>query len=440
MRMRSLATATLVAALVTLAFAPARAQHEGHADMSRDSSDDSHARRWHLMVQAIPVVTHAAGTVAGADLTEGYLSQVAAMGRGDLLGGHLRLEATLNAEGLTMKRGELSTGAFGEGYVDRRHPHTYLHEIVASGIGALGSLKYSLSAGRGFAAFGTDDPMMRPFEKYPINHHLAQILERGMVTGAVRVGPAILEASLFGGEEPTSASSWPMRSRLGDSWSTRGSVVPLRGLEIQASYARVTSPEHASGVGLDQLKRSVSARFVSPSGAHYALSEWARTIEHDDVRAVDVFGYESALIEGSTVVGRLGLAARLEQTERPEEERDANPFRTPRPASDLAIVGLSRWRTATLALSLPSAIPGPIRGYPFVEVARMWATSRDARSFFQPRSFYGGSTPWMITVGARLRYGSAHARMGRYGAALVSGPAIHAVGSPGGDSKTVHDH
>jgi hypothetical protein len=440
MRMRSLTTATLVVALVAVALAPARAQHEGHAAMSQDSSEDAQLRRWHLMVQAIPVLTYAASTVDGADLTEGYLTQAAAMARGDLLGGHLRLEATLNAEGLTMKRGELSTGAFGEGYVDRRHPHTYLHEVVASGLGAVGPLSYSLSAGRGFAAFGTDDPMVRPFEKYPINHHLAQILERGMLTGAVRVGPAILDASLFGGEEPTSPSSWPRRSRLGDSWSVRGTVVPLRGLEVQASYARVASPEHASGVGLDQWKRSVSARFVSRGGAHYVMSEWARTIERDAVRAVDVFGYESALIEGATMVGRLGLAARLEQTARPEEERDADPFRTPRPASDLAILGITRWRTATLALSFPSAIPGPIAGYPFVEVARMGATSRDPRSLFRPESFYGGPSPWMLTVGARLRYGPAHARMGRYGAALVPGPAIRAAAASGRDSKTVHDH
>jgi hypothetical protein len=217
-------------------------------------------------------------------------------------------------------------------------------------------------------------------------------------------------------------------------------VVPRSGLEVQASYARVASPEMPSGVGLDQLKRSVSARFVSSDGAHYVMAEWARTIEHDDVRGVDVFGYESALIEAATMVGRLGLAARLEQTERPEEERDADPFRTPRPASDLAILGLTRWRTATLALSFPSAIPGPIRGYPFLEIARMSATSRDERSLFQPRSFYGGPSPWMLTMGARLRYGPAHARMGRYGAALVSGPAIKATASPGGDSKTVHDH
>ena len=87
-----------------------------------------------------------------------------------------------------MLRGELSTGAFGEGYVDRRHPHTYLHELIASGIGSTGPLAYSASFGRGFVPYGTDDPMMRPFEKYPINHHLSQILERGLAIGALRLG------------------------------------------------------------------------------------------------------------------------------------------------------------------------------------------------------------------------------------------------------------
>jgi hypothetical protein len=434
----------MLAALVALAATPSAslAQHDGHVPgTASDAPAARGANAWHLMVQAIPVVTHAANTVGGASLTEGYLSQAAAMARGDLLGGHLRLEATLNAEGLTLDRGELSTGAFGEGFIDRRHPHTYVHEAVVTGLGAAGPLRYSVSAGRGFAAFGTDDPMMRPFEKYPINHHLSQILERAMVTGAVSlVGRAIVEASTFGGEEPTSPGYTPSMRRFGDSWSVRGTVLPVRGLEVQASYARVKSPEHVSGVGLDQWKRSVSARFVSSSGDRYALGEWARTIERDAVRAVDVFGYETALVEGATTLGRLGLALRLEQTERPEEERDTDPFRVPRPASDLAIGGITRWRTATVALTFPSPISGPVRGYPFLEVSRMNIEGKDPRSLFQPRSFYGPGAPWMVTGGVRVRFGAPHARMGRYGVAIPSGPAIQALAAPGDDSKTVHDH
>ena len=37
----------------------------------------------------------------------------------------------LNLEGLTLSRGELDLGEWGEGFVDRRHPHTYLHELMA---------------------------------------------------------------------------------------------------------------------------------------------------------------------------------------------------------------------------------------------------------------------------------------------------------------------
>ena len=41
-----------------------------------------------------------------------------------------------NFEGLTLGRGELSTAGFGEGYVDRRHPHAYVHELLAGADGS----------------------------------------------------------------------------------------------------------------------------------------------------------------------------------------------------------------------------------------------------------------------------------------------------------------
>lgn len=428
-------TATLIAALA-IAVAPAAAlgQHSGHATPA------SRPNSWHAMAQAIPVLTHAENTAEGADLTEGYLSQAAVMGGAELLTGHLRLEATLNAEGLTMERGELSTGAFGEGYVDRRHPHTYLHEVIASGLGSFGPLSYSLSAGRGFAAFGTDDPMVRPFEKYPLNHHLSQILERSMVTGAARYGPALVEASTFGGDEPTSPGSMPLMRRLGDSWSVRATALPTPGVELQGSYARIASPEQREGFGLDQRKKSISARLISADGGRYLLAEWARTVDRDHGRNEDVFAYESALIEGSATVRGVSLALRLEQTERPEEERLSDPFRVPRPAADLGISGVTHWRTATLALMLPSPTFGPLRGYPFVEVERTSAQATDARSVFDAESFYGTSSPWMFTAGVRLRLGPPHARMGRYGVAVPAGPVIRALGITDGDPSSHHHH
>ena len=420
---------------------PARAQQpDEHAGMAGMSMDDSTAStRWHVMAQAIPVLTHAAHTAGAADLTEAYLAQPVLMTRASFWRGRAQLDATLNGEGLTLTRGELSTGGFGEGYVDRRHPHAYLHELVLSGTGTLGAIGYSASAGRGFAPFGTDDPMMRPFEKYPINHHLSQILERGLVAGAIRVGPAMVESAIFGGDEPTSPSSMPHLRRFGDSWSIRATVLPSPGAELQASYARVESPEQPSGFGLDQRKRSASMRMISQDGGRYLLAEWARTAEWDGDRNVEAFAYETALAEGAVALGPIGVALRLEQTQRPEEERLADPFRTPRPASDLAITGVTRWRVGTLALTLPSVTQGPVRGYPFLEVARLSAASSAATSVFSPAQFYGDRSPWMASIGFRVRYGPPHGRMGRYGAALANGAAIRTLGVPG-DLAGAHQH
>ena len=62
-------------------------------------------------------------------------------------------------------------GAWGEGFIDRRHPHTYVHELLLSADDLLGRTdgptRLSLTAGKGFAPFGTDDPMMRPVAPLP---------------------------------------------------------------------------------------------------------------------------------------------------------------------------------------------------------------------------------------------------------------------------------
>jgi hypothetical protein len=396
------------------------AQHEGH-DMSAMGGDSTRASA-HVMAQMIPLVTRAAPSAGGTDRTQFAITQLVVMARANFLRNHGQLSAALNGEGLTMKNGELNTGAFGEGFVDRRHPHTYVHELMLTGRGSAGPLSYSATAGRGFASFGTDDPMMRPLVKYPINHHLSQILERTALIGALRLGPAILEGSTFGGDEPSSPSSFQRLDRFGDSWSARATVLPVAGTEFQASYARVASPEETGGHGLDQRKQSVSARAASSDGGRYVLAEWARTLERDHDRAVNVFGYESALVEGSLRGGPLNVALRLEQTDRPEEERLADPSRTPRPASDLHINGINRWRVATLQIAAPSVTRGAFSGFPFVEVARLSAAARDSRSFFTPQQLYGTSDFWMVTAGLRLRAGDAHSRMGRYGVAL---PTLH---------------
>src|SRR6201995_4643941 len=114
--------------------------------------DYAHGQDVSVMAQAIPVITRADPTATRGPLTEAYLSQPVIMTHAAW--SDFRAIATLNFEGATLKRGELSTGGYGEGYVDRRHPHALVHELLA-GVqrGGNGALDASLFAGRGFVPF-----------------------------------------------------------------------------------------------------------------------------------------------------------------------------------------------------------------------------------------------------------------------------------------------
>ena len=326
----------------------------------------------------------------------------------------LRLVGTFNLEGLTIPDGELTPGAWGEGFVDRRHPHTYFHELMVSAHDLLGQADgatlVSLALGKGFAPFGTDDPMARPVLRYPVNHHLAQILERVVVIAGVRAGPAALEASLFNGDEPERPGQWPKLSRFGDSWSARVTVLPVPRLELQGSHARVRSPEHRPGAGTHQSKWSLSGRWAD--GPRYGLVEWARTSE-----AEGLFVFDSFLAEGAWTTGRHRLHYRFERTERPEEERTLDRFRSVRPHLENSIQGTTRWtiHTAGYGFNLGHAAQ-PLGAIPFVELSHGRIADSDS-GLFDARLFYGKTSFWSVSLGVRLNFGMEMHRMGRYGVA-----------------------
>ena len=368
------------------------------------------------MAQAIPLVTRADPTATHSTLTEGYVSQPAIMAHGSLA--RLQVRGTLNLEGLTLKRGELNTGGYGEGYVDRRHPHAYIHEALLGTQRSFAGFEGSLFAGRGFAPFGSDDPMTRPFEKFPVNHHLAQVLERVVAIAAVRKGPVIGEFGVFGGDEPTSPSASPNFSRFGDSWSARATLAPIPGAELSGSFAGVTSPEVHAGHGLDQRKASIVARFSreTEDSWRYGLLEYAHTNERERGERVNTLA--SLLAEAAYCTSGFMVAGRVERTDRPEEEQLADPFRTPRPGNDLNNLGISRWTTVTASVSAPAAHLGAAALRPFVEVARIAVGHGWPAGIFNPELRYGATRMWMPSAGVRLRAGSMHDRMGRYGVAL----------------------
>jgi hypothetical protein len=366
--------------------------------------------------QAIGVVTRESPAIHGTALTEGYLTQPVVMAELGLWKNALSLKGTLDFEGATLKRGELNAGMTGEGYVDRRHPHTYLHELVVTGQRQFGGVSASLTGGKGFAPFGTDDPMSRPFEKYPINHHLSQILERAVGIVAVQAKSIIVEGGLFNGDEPQGPGDTPNRQRYWDSWSGRVTAIPFAQTEFQVSFARVKSPENATGGGLDQRKQSASIRLEDPQRSGYALLEWARTADY--AGGEEAFAYNSLLAETWARYGAVNGALRFERTDRPDEDRLLDPFRTSVPAADLSIAGRSRWNILTARVAT-SVHAGRMAVDPFVEIARIRVTETLTPSGFDPRAFYGSTRMWSVSAGTKVFFGMTHSRMGRYGAAIA---------------------
>jgi hypothetical protein len=386
------------------------------------ASHDSTRASLRVGAQAVALATRLDPGPANRTYSEGYIAQPMIMLHGGALNGHLGAVLTLDFEGLTLERGQLTPGAYGEGYADRRHPHTYLHEGIVVARGAFGGLGVSVAGGKGFVPFGTDDPMMRPFAAYPVNHHLAQILERYVAIAAVRRGPVILEGAVFNGDEPVSPGAPPDASRFGDSWSLRATLTPLRSVELEGSFASVKSPEIAGGGGRDQRKWSIGARLPERRGrVRDALVEWARTDEVvGDVRASR---FTSFLAEGSASIGPAVLSARYENTTRPEEERLLDPFRLSRTPTDLAIIGITRWRTGTMAVSTPISIRR-VAVAPFVEVTHAHPSEEVSPSAFVPRDFYGTTSIWSASIGVRVALGTMIHRMGRYGVAMPNAPAM----------------
>jgi len=347
--------------------------------------------------------------------SELYLTQPLLIGR-VTLGSRWWGRISLNAERATLADGELTPGAWGEGWYDRRHPHTIVHELLLGGHtgGRCGRARCEAAVflGKGFVPFGSDDPMGRWLTAYPVNHHLAQILERALGGAALRAGPLLAEAALFNGDEPERPAQWPNLSRFADSWSARLTATPLAGVELAASYAEVASPEARSGVGPDQRKWHAGLRVERVAGATdlSGLAEWART---DEVGGF--FRFESLLVEGSVALGRHRVSVRAERTDRPEEERSES-FRALRPHLDNSLVGVTRWSLWTVQYRLALALGG-IALEPLAELT-LGSARETAGGLFSVLGAYGKTTVSRLAIGTRIawRLRGDH-RMGRYAGA-----------------------
>jgi hypothetical protein len=421
--------AALCSVALSLGAAPLAGQHQAHAPAASDTAaSGAHAMwttelgaGWRLlgMAQAFPVVTFAAPGEGGSPLndTAFYLTQPAIMANVESPGARVTLRTTLNFEGLTQEDGELTFGAWGEGFIDKRHPHTLLHELMVSvnGWDVLGGAA-SLSAGKGFAPYGTDDPMARPGLKYPTNHHLSQILERWTVSGAfARTGWSV-EAGVFAGNEPEGPYDLGNMGGFGKSWSARvakrwgpGSA-PITAWEASASYGRVVEEhddaEEKTGLWNVALRHDRTYGF----GDVYGLLEYSRSEpDHGD-------GYFSALLEAQLTRGIHQPYLRVEHATRPEYPRDGAPGTAAffRYDHDVEPIGATRWTILNAGYNLL-----PTRGVlsvrPFVNAQFHRAASERGPATLTPDLLFGADTFWSVSLGARVFLGGDPMRMGAYG-------------------------
>lgn len=369
------------------------------------------------MAQAFPIVSTTPGADDGSslDATEFYLTQPAVMLNIESPGSRLTLRTTLNFEGLTQPDGELTFGGWGEAFIDRRHPHTLLHEFMLSvNMWDFAGGDLSVSAGKGFASYGTDDPMARPVVKYPTNHHLSQILERWTVNGVYLNRGWSIEAALFGGAEPE--SPWDMSNieSFGDSWSTRiakrfgPGFGPMAETEVSASFGRVREVHHDEAVVTRLYNAALRHERAYTFGTVYGLVEGSKS-EPDEAD-----GYFSLL--GETQLRTRGHQpyVRVEYATRPEYEREGAPGTADffRYDHDSHAIGATRWLISTLGYGYQ--LTGyPVSARPFVEL--QYNRVQAERGGIEPADLFERDTFWGLSAGFRVFLGGDPMRMGSYG-------------------------
>lgn len=374
---------------------------------------------WHLMPmgQIYPLVTFGAPFSDDSSLqrTRFYPTQANIMANLEGPGSRVVLRTAINLEGLTIPDGETTYGGWGEGFIDSRHPHTLLHEAVLSvNFWDAGPGAFSISAGKGFATYGVDDPMGRPVQKFPTNHHLSQILERFFIGGIYLVDGWNLEASLFGGDEPDGPYDLSNITPFGNSWAVRvgrrfgEGFGTLAAWEATASYAQVREA-HGDETELTELFNlglRHAARY--DFGDLYALAEGSlsRPDEED--------GYFSLLGETLLQRGRHQPYYRIEYASRPEYAREGAGGTSEffHYEHDDHPIGSTRWliNSAGYAYTL-GQFPAVFR--PFVEVQHH--SVMEGRGGIEPEALFGTSSFWSLSAGLRLFFGGDQMRMGTYG-------------------------
>ena len=305
---------------------PDAAPHEG-AHAIRDA--------WSLMAHgfAMAVADKQGGPrgdekVFGASMLMGMATRRVGPGRLGLRSMLSLDPATIGKEGypLLLQTGETADGE--THLIDRQHPHDLFMELAATFSVSSGSRSAFVYGGLpGEPALGPPVFMHRPsgidIPGAPISHHWldSSHITFGVVTTGVISGGWKLEGSLFKGREPDQ-NRYDIESPELDSHSLRLSWNPSRNWALQASRARLTSPEQLSPE-IDVDRTTASALFSRAGGRSRvdAAFAWGRN-ESRPGETLDAF-----LLEGAYVAReRHHVFARGEVAEKDELFDEGHPF------------------------------------------------------------------------------------------------------------------
>ena len=303
--------------------------------------------------------------------------------------------------------------------------------MVSVNLWDLNSGSLSLSAGKGFVPYGTDDPMARAGLKFPTNHHLSQILERWTVNGVyLRRGWGV-EAAVFGGTETEGPYDLSNIESFGDSWSVRLSrrwgsgSGPTAEWELSTSYARVVETHH-DALEKTRLLNGALRHWRGPDSAlQEALLEVSVGKKEDHNDFFSVLGELWFDRSGHQPYVRLEYSSRPEY-ERERGDRNAGFFRYD-DASDP--IGSTRWLTSTAAYAYElTGYPISIRPFAELQHFMVWEDQGE----LDPVTLFGSDSFWAITIGARMFIGGSPMRMGAYGV-LDSMTSMNRMGSMDGE-------
>lgn len=320
-----------------------------------------HIGAWMLMAHGRVFLQSIGVSGARGDRQFGSVNWVMGMAQRDVGGGQFTARVMMSAEPVTVGRcgypDLLQSGESCRGVAlhDRQHPHDLFMEVAARYAHAIGETVavdvYGGPVGEpalGPAAF-PHRPSAWQQPLAPIAHHWldATHVSFGVVTAAVYGRRWKTEASAFNGREPDDLRYGFDRGAL-DSWSTRGTWMPSRGIAVQASTGLLREAEAEEGRPVDVRRSTASVTYHRVVDGRL----WATTLAWGRNRAGGKADHAVLVETSADLTPRDTLFARAEWVQKAGHDLDVDTLTGEAAGVTKVQGGYTRWMGAAAGLRL----------------------------------------------------------------------------------------